>query len=331
METNYATDRQLALEYSAALPYMIGYYPRDKVAVIRPPEYGDGKHMISIYTYGCGGHCGLCSTSVTELERACANSTPGGIAVFYHDGVSRLEAQVAGIYAHLADALHSVVGIGEDAVYVATSAKVDKVGLLEWKSTRMALHYQLSGIIPVASREELLMPAPTAADSAAELTEAPLSAAELRRAWKSLKSDPEDRVSARLLGAGLADIPYRDAFICATVCDPGADPDFQEKPASVNGKFMLSTALGEWGPAYAQLDMLRTIAGACSPEHYAAVVAVAAYIAWFCGMGGQARVWCDQALAADGEYSLAQLVSTALSAHVDPPWISERRAHDWAA
>lgn len=331
METNYPTDRRLALEYSAALPYMIGYYPRDKVTVIRPPEYGDGQQMTSIYTYGCGAQCGLCSTSVKELERACAESTPGGIAVFYHDGVSRLEAQVAGIYACLSNALHSVVGIGEDAVYVATSAKVDKVGLLEWKSTRIALHYQVGGIVPAKSREELLMPPPAHANDTAVTTGAQLSAAELRQAWQSLHNDPEDYASARLLGAGLAHIPYRDAFICATVCDPGADPDFTEKSPDIHEKFMLSTALSEWGPAYMQLDMLRIIAGACSRQDYAAVVAVAAYIAWFCGMGGQARVWCDQALAVDSEYSLARLVSTALSAHVDPPWISERRAHDWAA
>ncbi|NLI04877.1 MAG: DUF4192 family protein [Actinomycetaceae bacterium] len=67
------------------------------------------------------------------------------------------------------------------------------------------------------------------------------------------------------------------------------------------------------------IDLLQACAS-YSADDDAAAYAVSAYLYWWLGDSAKARDNAHQALESDPQYSLAQLVSQALAAHLPPPW-----------
>lgn len=81
-------------------------------------------------------------------------------------------------------------------------------------------------------------------------------------------------------------------------------------------------------PDVAHLENLVDLLGECAAfasQKDAAALSAAAHLLWWYGQNSRARLYVDEALAADATYPLAQLLADALCAKVQPEWLRTAR------
>jgi hypothetical protein len=162
------------------------------------------------------------------------------------------------------------------------------------------------------------------ADLVADAGGVPPDPAQLLAGWRAAldRAEPDLPVLVRL-GAAMADGRLRDAVMLTLVPDAGSAPEDVLAGWSVPLDSLLARP-----PEDDLLERARAhlaAAARCSPPRPRAdLLAVLAWLAWWSGDGGRARLLADLAEATWPGHRLAGMVSALLRACVPPPWVNPR-------
>jgi hypothetical protein len=166
-------------------------------------------------------------------------------------------------------------------------------------------------------------PEPAAAYTAADAGTPP-DPAQLLAGWRTAldRAEPDLPVLVRL-GAAMADVRLRDAVMLTLVPDAGSAPEDVLAGRSVPLDSLLARP-----PEDDLLERARAHLAAAArgspPRARADLLAVLAWLAWWSGDGGRARLLADLAGATWPGHRLAGMVSVLLRECVPPPWVNPR-------
>lgn len=187
----------------------------------------------------------------------------------------------------------------------------------DWQAAPSATAEIVAGSNIAPNRAALALPGPSARAERIEQIPTPTAMA---TAWRAAATGQASVRELTTLATGLRLAPLRDSLLHEAITEPGAYPRFQ--PVS-RGSIAASyerkqrREMSDFGPHFAVLSQ---VAAAANRQYFAPICAAGAYLCWYGAGFERAEVLCAQALQADGDNRLAQLVRTALYAAMNPPW-----------
>lgn len=336
----------VALEAIASIPFRFAYTPRESVVVASLSLAGDSLNLGPSSRSDLREHYeakerGIPHPAATMLDRMATISGWGGLVVVWCEVDDRTEGRA------VLDFLREIFGTGWPFKHHLGYYLVGNGGILGmsadgvltgWRDelelglTEIALSHEAC---EMPDHEEALRFDRLVAGADAPGVESARFAAAQRDwdpefsrlltshvTWGLVDGEPLDARAQGELGFAFSRIEFRDAFLAWVVAGTPAVVDLLDVPCY---EWLLTAEQHPPLPSVAAAQPFLARLVRSQPANAGApILACAAYLAWFGGVGTLPRVLASQALQEDPEYPLAQLVTQVLESLAPPPWVGAR-------
>lgn len=336
----------LALEAIASIPFRFAFTPRESVVVASLAIAGDSLNLGPSSRSDLNEHYeararGVQHPATTMLDRMAAICGWGGLVVVWREVDNPAEGHAILHFLremfgtgwpfkhHLG---YYLVGNGGILGMSADGALKGWRDQLELGLTETALNHEACEMPD--HEGALRFERSLAADDATQIEAARLAAArrdwdpEFSRlltshvTWGLVDREPLDVRALGELGFAFSRIEFRDAFLAWVVAGTPAVVDLMDVPCY---EWLLNAEQHPPLPSVAAAQPFLARLVKSQPANLGApILACAAYLAWFGGVGTLPRVLAAQALEEDPEYPLALLVAQVLESLAPPPWVGVR-------